>query len=78
MARDNPEINPITIKPETVSHMAEKFSWVPLPCCSPPRCPFPIKSLALLASVSPWIIHFPSVRQKPTLGPRKGSPFLNQ
>ena len=54
----NPEINPITIKPETVSHVAEQFSWVPLPCCSPPRCPFTIKSLALSAHVSPQTIHF--------------------
>ena len=73
LARDNPEPNPITIKPKTVSHAAEQFSWVPLPYCSPPRCPLPIKSLALSARVSPL-----SVRQDPTLGPWKGSPFLQQ
>ena len=39
LATDNPETNPITIKPGTVSHMTELFSWVPLPYCSPPRCP---------------------------------------
>ena len=27
----HPETNPITIKPKAVSHMAEQFSWVPLP-----------------------------------------------
>ena len=43
-ARDNP----ITIKPEVTSHVTGQFSWVPLPSYSaPPRCPFPIKSLAL-------------------------------
>ena len=39
LARDNPETNPITIKPENASHMAEQFSWVPLPCCSPAGAP---------------------------------------
>ena len=34
------------------------FSWVSLPYCSPPGCPFPIKSLALSADVSPQTIHF--------------------
>jgi len=58
LAKDNPETNPITIKPETASHVTELFSWVPLPYCSPPRCPFPIKSLALSADVSPRTIHF--------------------
>ena len=40
------------------SHVAEQFSWVPLPYCSPPGCPFPIKSLALSAHVSPHTVHF--------------------
>ena len=42
MAKDNPETNPITIKPET----AELFSWIPLFYCSPPGFPFP-KNLLL-------------------------------
>ena len=58
LAKDNPETNPITIKPETASHVAELFCWVPLTYCSPPECPFPIKSLALSVHVSPQIIHF--------------------
>ena len=58
-ARDNPETNPITIKPETVSQVAEQFSWVPLSYCSLPGRPFPIKSLALLAHVCPGTVHFP-------------------
>ena len=76
-AKDNPETNPITIKPDTASHVAEQFSWVPLPYCSPPRCPFPIKSLALSAHVSSDN-SFLSVRQEPSFGPWKGSPFLQQ
>ena len=73
LAKDNPETNPITIKPETVSSVAELFSWVSLPYCSPPRYPFPIKSLALPAHVSPR-----RVRQEPSFGPWKGSSFLQQ
>ena len=30
-----------------------------LTCCSLPQCPFPVKSLALSAHVSPGTIHFP-------------------
>ena len=74
LAKDHPETNPITIKPETVSHAAEQFSRVPT-YCSPPGCPFPIKSLALSACVSSDN-SFPSVRQEPSFGPWKGSPFL--
>ena len=70
MAKDNPETNLITIKPETVSHVAEQFSWVPFLCCSSPRCPFPIKSLALSARVS-LDNSFPSVRQEPIPGALK-------
>ena len=69
-----------------MSHEAELFSWVPFPYCSPPGRPFPIKSLALSAHVSPQTIHFwillefrfSSVRQEPAFGPWKGSPFLQQ
>ena len=77
LAKDNPETNPITIKPETASHVAELFSWVPLPYCSPPRCPFPIKSLALSACVS-LDNSFLSVRQEPSFSLWKGCPFLQQ
>ena len=55
--------------------MWQSSSWVPLPSCSPPRCPFPIKSLVLSACVSSDN-SFSSVRQEPGLGPWKGSPFL--
>ena len=74
LSEDNPQTNPITIKPETVSHMAELFSWVPLPYCSPPGCPFPIKSLALSAHVSPWTIYFQVLDKSPVLGPGRGWP----
>ena len=77
LAKDHPETNPITIKSETVSHAAEQFSWVPLPYCSPPGCPFPIKSLALSAHVSPRTIHFQVLDKSPVSGPGKGPPSCN-
>ena len=76
LAKDNLETNPITIKPETGSHVTKLFSWVPLPYCSPPGCPFPVKSLAVSAHVSPWTIHFRVLDKSPGLGPGRGSPFL--
>ena len=76
LAKDNLETNPITIKPETASHVAEQF-WVPLPSCSPPGCPVPIKSLALSAHVFPWIIHFRVLDKSPLLGPGRGPPSCN-
>ena len=73
------ETNPITKKPETASHLAEQFSWVPLPSSSPPGCPFPVKSLALSAHVSPQTIHFRVLDKSLLLGPWRGGPlFLQQ
>ena len=77
LAKDHPETNPITIKPETVSHAAEQFSWVPLPSCSPPGCSFPIKSLALSAHVSPRTIHFRVLDKSPVSGPGRRPPSCN-
>ena len=72
LAKDNPETNPIIVKLETVSHLAELFSWVPLPYCTPHGCPFTIKSLALSAHVSPWTIYFWVLDKSPVLGPGRG------
>ena len=77
LAKDHPETNPITIKPETVSYAAEQFSWVSLPYSSPRGCPFPIKSLALSAHVSPWTIHFWVLDKSPASGPGRGPPSCN-
>ena len=75
MVKDHPET--ITIKPETVNHAAELFSWVPLPYCSPAGCPFPIKSPALSAHVSPRTIHFRVLDKSPVLGPGRGPRSYN-
>ena len=74
LAKDNQETNPITTQPETASHVAELFSWVPLPYCSPPGHPFPLKSLALSAHVSPWTIHFQVLDKSLVSDPGRGPP----
>ena len=76
LVKDNQETNPITIKPETASHLTEQF-WVPLPYCSPPGCPFPIKSLALSAHVSPPTIHFRVLDKSPVSGIGRGPSSCN-
>ena len=78
LAKDHPETNPITIKPETASHVAEQFSWFPLPYCSPLGCPFPIKSLALSAHVSPQTIHFWVLDKSPVLDLGRGPSSCNK
>ena len=70
--KNNPETNLITIKPEAASHVTEQFSWVPLSSCFPSRHPFPIKSRALKAHVSPRTIHFWVLDKSPILDPGRG------
>ena len=77
LAKDHPETNPITIKPEIVSRVTEQSSWVPLPSCSPPGHPFPIKPLALSAPGSPRSIHFRVLDKSPVSGPGRGAPSCN-
>ena len=43
MARHNLEINPTTIKPKTMSDVAEQFSWVPLTLLLSARVSLPNK-----------------------------------
>ena len=80
--RNLPHYQPVTIKPETVSHVAEQFSQFPLSYCSPlspsaPRHPFPIKSFALSVHLPLQIIHFGILDKSPFLGIRRGSPSCN-
>ena len=56
--------------------MAELF-WVLFPYCSLPGCPFPIKSLAFSAHVSPRTIHFRVLGKSPISGPGRGPPSCN-
>ena len=61
----------------TESHVAKQSSWVPLPSCSSPMFPFPIKSLALSARVSPQTIYFEGLDKSPLLGPGRDLPSCN-
>ena len=64
-ARDHPETNPTPVKPETVSHVAELFSWVSLQ--PRPGHPSPPESLALSALMSPeTLLASVSCRQAPS------------
>ena len=78
LAKDSLETNPITIKLEAVSQVAEQSSWLPLPSCSPPRHPLPIKSLASSGCVSPQIINFWVLDKNPFSGPGRGSPSCDK
>ena len=71
LVRDNPENNPIPIKPETSSHVAEQF-WARLPCRSLLERPFPMQSFALSARVSPQTVHFRGLDKIPGSGPGRG------
>ena len=42
------------------------------------RVPFPKKSLALSAHVSPWTIHFRVLDKSPVSGPERGPPSCNK
>ena len=61
-----------------MSHAADQFSWVSLPYCSSPGCPFPIKSLALSTHVSPQTIHFRVLDKSPVSGPGRAPLSCNK
>ena len=77
LAKDNPETNPITIKPKTASHWQGSPPGFPYLLRST-RVPFPIKSLALSAHVSPWTTDFWVLDKSPVSGPGRGPPFCNK
>ena len=66
LAKDNQEANPTTIKPETASHVAKHFSWVPLVCSLLPSNLFPNKISCFVSSYVSLDNSFPSVKQEPT------------
>ena len=68
LAKDHLETNSITLNPENASHVAEQFSWVP----------FPIKSLALSAHVSPQTFISECYIKSPLSGPGRGPSSCNK
>ena len=75
LAKDNPETNPIAIKPETASHRAVLLGSLILLLST--WVPFPVKSLALSAHVSLQTIHFWVLDKSPLSGPRRGPLSFN-
>ena len=69
LAKDNPESNPIC------KLCDRAVLWVPFPSCSPCRC-FPSKISCFVSTCVSSDSSFPRVRQEPSFGPSKGSPFL--
>ena len=74
----NLRTNLITIKPKAVSHMAEQFSWFPLPSCSLPGHSLPNKVSGFITMCVSLDKSFLSPRQEPSLRSWKGSSFLQQ
>ena len=81
LAKENPEANPITVKPKwlwTVScDYVVDHSWVPLPYCSA-QVPLPNNVSCFVSTCVSLDNSFPSVRQESTLGPWKWFPILKQ
>ena len=66
--------NPTSIEPETGSHLAAQFSWVPLPCCPLLKHHFSIQPFGLSVRASLQTIHF-QIRQEPTPRPWERVPL---
>ena len=69
LASENLETKTITIKPETVSHMAEQSSWIPLPSCSLLGHPLPNELSYFVRMCASLDNSFLSARQEPSFDP---------
>ena len=78
LARDNREANPITIKPETVSHVAEQVLLGSLTLLPSTRVPIPNKAFWFVSTCVSLDSSFQRVRQEPIVRLWKGVPFLWQ
>lgn len=74
-----PANSPLYYKPRDCEPRGEQSSWGPslLPLTPPPQRPFPIKSVALSARVSPRTIHLAVLDKSPLLGSGRGPPSCN-
>ena len=77
LAKDIPETNHFTIKPDCESR-GRTVLLGSLTLLLSTRCPFPIKSLALSAHVSPQTIHFWVLDKSSVWGPGRGPPSCNK
>ena len=77
LAKDDSETNPITMKPETVSHVTAVLLGS-LTLLLSTRASFPNKISCFVSTCVSSDNLFPNVTQEPSFGPRKGSFFLKQ
>lgn len=76
LARDNPDTNPITRKPETASHLAELLDSLTLLFST--QLPLPNKVFCFVSMCVSLDNSLPHVRQERVLRPWMGSYFLQQ
>ena len=76
LAKDNLETNLITIKPETAESHGRAVLMGSLKLLLSTREPFLNKISCFVSTCVSLNNSFPSVRQEPSFGPWKGSPFL--
>ena len=77
LAKDDLETNPMILKPETASHVAAVLLGS-LTLLLSAQGPLPNKISCFVSTCVSLDNSFPSVRQEPSFGPWKGSPFLQQ
>ena len=77
LAKDNPETNPYSHKTWDCQPRGRAVLLGSLNLMLSATVPFPIKSLALSAHVSPWTIHFWVLDKSLFSGPGRGLPFCN-
>ena len=78
LAKDNRETNPITIKLKTASPCGRAAPLGSLTLLLSTRVPLPNKISCFVSTCVSSDNLFLSVRQEPSFGPWKGSPFLQQ
>ena len=76
LAKDNPETNTITIKPETAKPCDRAVLLASLILLLSARVPFPNKISYFVSICVSSDISFPSIRQELSVGPWKRFPFL--
>ena len=76
LAKDNPETNPITVKPQDCKPCDRAVPLGSLPLLLSTWVPFPNKISCFVSRCVSLDNSFPSVRQEPSFGPWNGSPFL--
>ena len=77
LAKDDSETNPITMKPEAVSHVTAVLLGS-LPLLLSTQASFPNKISCFVSTCVSLDNLFLSVRQEPSFRPWKGFPFLEQ